>query len=131
MTAIRIVAVATASAFAAISACSGAPSGPPKPLLPHVEEPAKETKAAITGKVTRRTTPCFLATGDGQPATVDDVSISYTVGTAGTITDVTATSADASLARCVEERLKSLGGLPILPAPAQFSHKLSAAAAGP
>ena len=49
------------------------------------------------------------------------MKVSFTVGTAGTITDVTVSGAEGGFKDCIESKFKSIRGLPILPAPKQFN----------
>ena len=64
---------------------------------------------------------CYEAALRDNPDVSGKVKVSFTVGTAGTITDVSVSGADGGFKDCIEGKFKSIRGLPILPAPKQFN----------
>ena len=64
---------------------------------------------------------CYEAALRDNPDVSGKVKVSFTVGTAGTITDVTVSGAEGNFRDCIEGKFKSIRGLPILPAPKQFN----------
>jgi outer membrane biosynthesis protein TonB len=49
------------------------------------------------------------------------VKVTFTVGTAGTITDVTVSGASGAFSDCIKGKFTSIRGLPLLPSPQSFS----------
>ncbi len=64
---------------------------------------------------------CYEAALLDNPAVSGKVKVSFTVGTAGTVTDVTVSGADGGFKDCIEGKFKSIRGLPILPVAKSFS----------
>ena len=64
---------------------------------------------------------CYEAALRDNPDVSGKVKVSFTVGTAGTVTDVTVSGADGGFKDCIEGKFKAIRGLPLLPAPKQFS----------
>ena len=64
---------------------------------------------------------CYEAALRDNPDVSGKVKVSFTVGTAGTVTDVTVSGADGGFKDCIEGKFKAIRGLPILAAPKQFS----------
>jgi outer membrane biosynthesis protein TonB len=64
---------------------------------------------------------CYEAALRDNPDVSGKVKVSFTVGTAGTVTDVTVSGADGGFRDCIEAKFKAIRGLPILSAPKQFS----------
>ena len=64
---------------------------------------------------------CYEAALRDNPDVSGKVKVSFTVGTAGTITDVTVSGADGNFKDCIEGKFKAIRGLPILPSPKQFN----------
>jgi outer membrane biosynthesis protein TonB len=64
---------------------------------------------------------CYEAALRDNPDVSGKVKVSFTVGTAGTITDVTVSGAEGGFKDCIESKFKSIRGLPILTAPKQFN----------
>ncbi len=64
---------------------------------------------------------CYEAALRDNPDVSGKVKVSFTVGTAGTITDVTVSGAEGGFKDCIEGKFKSIRGLPLLPAPKQFN----------
>ena len=49
------------------------------------------------------------------------VKVSFTVGTAGTVTDVSVSGASGSFADCIKGKFMSIRGLPVLTSPQSFN----------
>ncbi len=64
---------------------------------------------------------CYEAALRDNPDVSGKVKVSFTVGTAGTITDVTVSGAEGGFRDCIESKFRSIRGLPILAAPKQFN----------
>ena len=64
---------------------------------------------------------CYEAALRDNPDVSGKVKVSFTVGTAGTITDVTVSGAEGGFKDCIEGKFRSIRGLPLLPAPKQFN----------
>lgn len=64
---------------------------------------------------------CYEAALRDNPDVSGKVKVSFTVGTAGTITDVSVSGAEGGFKDCIEGKFKSIRGLPVLPAPKQFN----------
>ena len=82
------------------------------------------SKGDIAKKVASRAgavKACYEAALRDNPDVSGKVKVSFTVGTAGTVTDVTVSGADGGFKDCIEGKFKSIRGLPILTAPKQFS----------
>ncbi len=82
------------------------------------------SKGDIAKKVASRAAAvkaCYESALRDNPDVSGKVKVSFTVGTAGTVTDVTVSGADGGFKDCIEGKFKSIRGLPILAAPKQFS----------
>ena len=82
------------------------------------------SKGDIAKKIASRAAAvkaCYEAALRDNPDVSGKVKVSFTVGTAGTITDVSVSGADGGFKDCIEGKFKSIRGLPIIPAPKQFS----------
>ncbi len=82
------------------------------------------SKGDIAKKVASRAAAvkaCYESALRDNPDVSGKVKVSFTVGTAGTVTDVTVSGADGGFKDCIEGKFKAIRGLPILPAPKQFS----------
>ena len=77
-----------------------APGGSARPMPPNCYEKALRDQPDLDGKV----------------------AVRFTVGTAGTVTDAHVIGATGEFAGCIRHVLLNARGLPILAAPAQFSH---------
>ncbi len=64
---------------------------------------------------------CYEAALRDNPDLGGKVKVKFTVGTAGTVTDVTVSGAEGAFKDCIEGKFKSVRGLPILAAPQEFS----------
>lgn len=64
---------------------------------------------------------CYEAALRDNPDVSGKVKVSFTVGTAGTITDVTVSGAEGGFKDCIEGKFRSIRGLPILAVPKQFN----------
>ncbi len=82
------------------------------------------SKGDIAKKVASRAgavKSCYEAALRDNPDVSGKVKVSFTVGTAGTVTDVTVSGATGGFQDCIEAKFKAIRGLPILTAPKQFS----------
>lgn len=64
---------------------------------------------------------CYEAALRDNPDVSGKVKVSFTVGTAGTITDVSVSGAEGGFKDCIEGKFKAIRGLPVIPAPKQFN----------
>ena len=82
------------------------------------------SKGDIAKKVASRAQAvkaCYETALRDNPDVSGKVKVSFTVGTAGTVTDVTVSGAEGGFKDCIEGKFKSIRGLPLIPAPKQFS----------
>ncbi len=75
-------------------------------------------KDQIAKKIAGRTNAvkgCYEAALRDNPDVSGKIRVNFTVGTAGTVTDVQVIGAQGSLADCIEGKFRAIRGLPILP----------------
>ena len=64
---------------------------------------------------------CYEAALRENPEASGKIRVNFTVGTAGTVTDVQVAGAQGGLADCIEGKFRAIRGLPLLPEARAFN----------
>ena len=81
---------------------------------------AKADVAKIIGRKNSAVQRCYEQALRDNPDTGGKVKVTFTVGTEGTITDVSISGATGGFADCIKAKFEAIRGLPTLPAPQTF-----------
>jgi len=83
-----------------------------------------EGKADVAKVIARKNSAvqrCYEMALRDNPDEGGKVKVAFTVGTAGTVTDVSVSGASGGFAECIKSKFMGIRGLPILPAPQSFN----------
>jgi outer membrane biosynthesis protein TonB len=83
-----------------------------------------EAKADVAKVVSRKNSAvqrCYEQALRDNPEEGGKVKVIFTVGTAGTVTDVSVSGASGAFADCIRNKFQAIRGLPALPAPQSFN----------
>ena len=83
-----------------------------------------EAKADVGKVISRKNSAvqrCYEAALRDNPDEGGKVKVSFTVGTAGTVTDVSVSGASGAFSECIKNKFMGIRGLPILAAPQSFN----------
>lgn len=82
---------------------------------------AKTDVAKVISRKNSAVQRCYEAALRDNPEEGGKVKVSFTVGTAGTVTDVSVSGASGGFAECIKNKFMGIRGLPLLPAPQSFN----------
>ena len=83
-----------------------------------------ENKAEVGKVVSRKNSAvqrCYEEALRDNPDEGGKVKVTFTVGTEGTVTDVSVSGASGKFSDCIKARFTAIRGLPLLPSPQTFS----------
>jgi outer membrane biosynthesis protein TonB len=83
-----------------------------------------EAKGEVSKVISRKNSAvqqCYERALRDNPEEGGKVKVSFTVGTAGTVTDVTVSGASGGFADCIKNKFSAIRGLPLLPSPQSFN----------
>ena len=83
-----------------------------------------EAKADVAKVISRKNSAvqrCYEAALRDNPEEGGKVKVSFTVGTAGTVTDVSVSGASGGFSECIKNKFMGIRGLPLLAAPQSFN----------
>ena len=83
-----------------------------------------EAKADVAKVISRKNSAvqrCYEAALRDNPDEGGKVKVSFTVGTAGTVTDVSVSGASGGFSECIKNKFMGIRGLPLLAAPQSFN----------
>ena len=82
---------------------------------------AKTDVAKVISRKNSAVQRCYEAALRDNPDEGGKVKVSFTVGTAGTVTDVSVSGASGGFSDCIKNKFMGIRGLPLLPAPQSFN----------
>ena len=83
-----------------------------------------DSKTEVAKVVARKNSAvqrCYEQALRDNPDEAGKVKVTFTVGTAGTVTDVSVSGASGSFSECIKAKFSSIRGFPTLPSPQTFS----------
>lgn len=81
----------------------------------------KEGVARVIARKNSAVRRCYESALRNDPGLSGKVKVRFTVGTAGTITNVSVLGASGAFSSCIQAKFKQIRGLPILPGPQSFN----------